>query len=313
MIKAGIIGATGYAGNEIVRLLLGHKDVEIKWFGSRSYIDQQYADIYVNLEIGMTDDNGVTLEDALKTLSTDILAGNGPDVLILDGMPVDSYVEKGILTDISDVVDEVKASDGLVDSIVKDSTKDGKIYQIPTYFKYPILLGNKEDINSVSDLSSLVELTKKLSTQTDKMIFNNYFSARTLVYSLYNLYGNDWLKHDNTINEDALTDFFIKVNEMYGYIKTNQDAYNKFMEDKYSQLEGFDNGFSVDNSEIDEDYGVGDEEDSEVDYEVYDLQYYLNPSVSADSFLFDQSSSLSMGGMSGINDYINLITLLTFI
>ena len=43
MIKAGIIGATGYAGNEIVRLLLGHKDVEIKWFGSRSYIDQQYA------------------------------------------------------------------------------------------------------------------------------------------------------------------------------------------------------------------------------------------------------------------------------
>ena len=97
---------------------------------------------------------------------------------------------------------------------------------------------------------------------------------------------------------------------MYGYIKTNQEAYNKFMEDKYSQLEGFDNGFSVDNSEIDEDYGVGDEEDSEVDYEVYDLQYYLNPSVSADSFLFDQSSSLSMGGMSGINDYINLITLL---
>lgn len=38
---------------------------------------QEYADIYVNLEIGMTDDNGVTLEDALKTLSTDILAGNG--------------------------------------------------------------------------------------------------------------------------------------------------------------------------------------------------------------------------------------------
>ena len=34
MIKAGIIGATGYAGNEIVRLLLGHKDVEscVVWF-----------------------------------------------------------------------------------------------------------------------------------------------------------------------------------------------------------------------------------------------------------------------------------------
>ena len=44
MIKAGIIGATGYAGGELVRLLLQHKEVEIKWYGSRSYIDQKYAE-----------------------------------------------------------------------------------------------------------------------------------------------------------------------------------------------------------------------------------------------------------------------------
>ncbi|MBQ8663676.1 MAG: N-acetyl-gamma-glutamyl-phosphate reductase [Eubacterium sp.] len=49
MIKAGIIGATGYAGAELVRLLLGHKEVEIKWYGSRSYIDQQYASVYQNM------------------------------------------------------------------------------------------------------------------------------------------------------------------------------------------------------------------------------------------------------------------------
>lgn len=49
MIKAGIIGATGYAGGELVRILMGHKDVEIVWYGSRSYIDQKYADIYRNL------------------------------------------------------------------------------------------------------------------------------------------------------------------------------------------------------------------------------------------------------------------------
>lgn len=48
MIKAGIIGATGYAGNELVRLLLGHKEVEIAWYGSRSYIDKSYAEIYQN-------------------------------------------------------------------------------------------------------------------------------------------------------------------------------------------------------------------------------------------------------------------------
>ena len=48
MIKVGIIGATGYAGSELVRILLGHKDVEIKWYGSRSYIDKKYASIYQN-------------------------------------------------------------------------------------------------------------------------------------------------------------------------------------------------------------------------------------------------------------------------
>ena len=49
MIKAGIIGSTGYAGGELVRILTGHKKTEIKWYGSRSYIDQNYADVYRNL------------------------------------------------------------------------------------------------------------------------------------------------------------------------------------------------------------------------------------------------------------------------
>jgi N-acetyl-gamma-glutamyl-phosphate reductase len=61
MIKAGIIGATGYAGGELVRLLLGHKEVEIVWYGSRSYVDQQYASIYQNMfqlvEAKCMDDN----------------------------------------------------------------------------------------------------------------------------------------------------------------------------------------------------------------------------------------------------------------
>ena len=49
MVKVGIIGATGYAGNELVRILLGHKDVEIVWLGSRSYIDQNYSNVYRNM------------------------------------------------------------------------------------------------------------------------------------------------------------------------------------------------------------------------------------------------------------------------
>lgn len=49
MIKVGIIGATGYAGGELARLLLQRDDVEIIWFGSRSYVGQDYASIYQNM------------------------------------------------------------------------------------------------------------------------------------------------------------------------------------------------------------------------------------------------------------------------
>ena len=49
MIKVGIIGSTGYAGGELARILLQRDDVEIKWYGSKSYVDQKYASIYQNM------------------------------------------------------------------------------------------------------------------------------------------------------------------------------------------------------------------------------------------------------------------------
>ena len=45
MIKVGIIGATGYAGAEIARLIYSHPEAEIVWYGSRSYIDDSFASI----------------------------------------------------------------------------------------------------------------------------------------------------------------------------------------------------------------------------------------------------------------------------
>ncbi len=49
MVKVGIIGSTGYAGEELVRILLGHKNAEIVWYGSRSYIDKKYSEVYGNM------------------------------------------------------------------------------------------------------------------------------------------------------------------------------------------------------------------------------------------------------------------------
>ena len=69
MIKAGIIGATGYAGNELVRILMGHKEVEIKWYGSRSYIDKKYAEVYQNM-FEIVDD--VCMDDNMEELASQV-------------------------------------------------------------------------------------------------------------------------------------------------------------------------------------------------------------------------------------------------
>lgn len=74
MIKVGIIGATGYAGGELVRILTGHKEAEIKWFGSRSYIDQKYASVYQNMfqivDATCMDDNMEKLANQVDVIFT---------------------------------------------------------------------------------------------------------------------------------------------------------------------------------------------------------------------------------------------------
>lgn len=66
MIKAGIIGSTGYAGGELARLLLQRDDVEILWYGSKSYVDQKYASIYQNM-FQIVDDS--CLDDNMEALA----------------------------------------------------------------------------------------------------------------------------------------------------------------------------------------------------------------------------------------------------
>lgn len=74
MIKAGIIGATGYAGAELVRILTNHREAEIVWYGSRSYIDQKFSHVYGNLfrlvEDVCRDDNLMELAEQVDVIFT---------------------------------------------------------------------------------------------------------------------------------------------------------------------------------------------------------------------------------------------------
>ena len=116
MVKVGIIGATGYAGNELVRLLMGHKDVEIKWYGSRSYIDKKYAEVYQNMFEIVED---TCLDDNMEELASrvDVIFTATPQGFLA-----------GVLTE--EILSKVKIIDLSADFRIKDVKTYEKWYKI---------------------------------------------------------------------------------------------------------------------------------------------------------------------------------------
>ena len=125
MIKAGIIGSTGYAGGELARLLLQRDDVEIKWYGSRSYIDQKYASIYQNM-FKIVDDK--CMDDNMKELADQV------DVIF-------TATPQGLCSTLvnEEILSKVKIIDLSADFRIKDVAVYEKWYKLthgsPEYIK----------------------------------------------------------------------------------------------------------------------------------------------------------------------------------
>ena len=141
MIKVGIIGATGYAGGELVRILLGHKEVEIKWYGSRSYIDKKYAEVYQNM-FQLVDD--VCLDDNIEALAEQV------DVIF-------TATPQGYLASIlkEEILSKVKIVDLSADFRIKDVSVYEEWYKIehksPQFIEeavYGLCEVNREDVKN---------------------------------------------------------------------------------------------------------------------------------------------------------------------
>ena len=116
MIKVGIIGATGYAGGELVRILQNHRDAEIVWYGSRSYIDKKYCEVYQNMFQIVED---VCRDDNLQELAKQV------DV-IFTATPQGFLA--GLLTE--EILSQVKIVDLSADYRIKDVAVYEKWYGI---------------------------------------------------------------------------------------------------------------------------------------------------------------------------------------
>ena len=204
MLKVGIIGATGYAGGEIVRILQNHPQAQIVWYGSKSYIDKKYSEVYRNffniVEDTCLDDNIRELADQVDVIFTATPQG---------------YLG-GILT--QDILDKVK---------IIDLSADYRIKDVPVYEKwYGIEHKSPELIEKA--VYGLCELYRGEIAQT-RLVANPGCYTTCSILSVYPLV-KEGLIDPNTIIVDAKSGTSgagrgAKVNNLYCEVNENVKAY----------------------------------------------------------------------------------------
>lgn len=129
-----------------------------------------------------------TLADAIRIINTEVLSGgNGPDLLILDGLPVDAYTGKGALLDLSEITNELEGKSGILDHIDLQKDAEGKVFTIPSRFSVPLLIGHED---AIRHMKTLDELEKYLSSgNAEEIIASGYFEE--IAGNIFNMYYND--------------------------------------------------------------------------------------------------------------------------
>lgn len=182
-----------------------------------SLYQKENQNVYVSLEIGMTGEDGITVEDAVTALNAKILAGTGPDVLILDGLPAESYIEKGVLADISDIVEEIEQTDGLFSNIKNVYDKDGAFYEIPARFYPVIVFGTPEIVEAGNSLEAFADCVEQLGEQnesTETKILQRR-TAEELLRMLYQADSAGWQKADGSLDEEKLSEWLYSAKRIY--------------------------------------------------------------------------------------------------
>ncbi|BCK00955.1 ABC transporter substrate-binding protein [Anaerocolumna chitinilytica] len=178
-------------------------------------------DTQINYVAAMGDEGG-NKSDYIKALNTELLAGNGADIILLDGLPADSYIEKGVLADISDVIKPLSESGEILPNIVKGYEVDGKIYQMPLRFSVPVIYGKKDAITHLSHMKDISEYIKASSG----VPYTGPLTYRQLTRNYLALYREEFLTA-NQLSEDNFTSFLKNLKEIAentGSVETLKDS-----------------------------------------------------------------------------------------
>lgn len=174
-------------------------------------------DVYVNYEVGM--EEGITREDALKALNTKILEGSGPDVLILDDMPVSSYIDKGILMELSSVVDGFGGEQKLFYNLIKPFYQGESLYEVPAEFMLPMICGEKKALEGADDYSGIADAVEALRKEApDKRLMPEY-SEKGIMKKFMMACEPSWKNEKGEIRKEQLEEFLYQSKRIYDAVR----------------------------------------------------------------------------------------------
>lgn len=181
-----------------------------------SVFREKNPDVYVRLELGVSSEDGVTASDAIKNLNTELLSGNGPDLLMLDGMPLDSYIEKGVLEKLDDLVEGLEKDSSYYENILEAYGREDGIYAVPIRFELPLLAGNQEILSGITDIKSLADAIEQQGKSGDlKGNLIGGYTPKEILLRLYPVCENAWFEEDGSLNEDALEEYLTQAKRIY--------------------------------------------------------------------------------------------------
>jgi ABC-type glycerol-3-phosphate transport system substrate-binding protein len=172
-------------------------------------------DTYIEYVVGMSGQDGVTKEDAIRNLNTSVLSNEGPDVIILDGLPVDSYIEKGILEDMSGIFENQLKDQNFFENIKKVYEQDDKMFAVPARFSIPIVAGQKEIVDQIKDLDSFTAALKKLREKNPEGSLMDAYTPEGVLRKLYATNAPAWLEENGAVKKEELVHFLSQAKEIY--------------------------------------------------------------------------------------------------
>lgn len=166
--------------------------------------------IRIEFNVAASEEGAAVDDDYIRTLNTEILAGKGPDILVLDGLPVESYIEKGVLKDISDTIKSLVDSGDFLPNIAEVYTIDGNIYTVPSRIGLPMAFGDSDLVANAGDVAKLSEYIKQNS---NKNIFGTV-DQKVLVEFYLNILNDDLFQKDGSIETLKLAQFLENIKDI---------------------------------------------------------------------------------------------------